>query len=102
MSRQGVQWLRSGLNTLITLTSGGASTPTSAFSAQTYHIRVAAGPAPAFVRIGDGTPVADSTGGSMLIGANSQDYFVVTPGQKAAALSDGGATPTKVTVTEMS
>jgi hypothetical protein len=88
-------------NTLITAASGSTSQATAAFGAQTYHIRVAtAGATAVYVKIDDGTPVADSTGGSMLVGLNQINYFVVTPGQKAALLPAGAAAT--VTVTEMS
>jgi hypothetical protein len=46
-----------------------SSQATPAFGSQTYQIRVSTAAQPAFVKIGDGTPTADSTD-SMLIGTN--------------------------------
>jgi hypothetical protein len=60
-----------------------ASQATAAFGAQTYQIRVATGNLVGSVKIGDGTPTADSTG-SAVMGSNVIDYFCVTPGQKCA------------------
>jgi hypothetical protein len=89
---------RSGTSTIITLTT--ASQATAAFGAQTYQIRVATGATAAFIKIGDGTPTATTTGDSSLLGANTVDYFCVTPGQKAAVIGTAGTN--QVTVTEMS
>jgi hypothetical protein len=100
MSTRGVQWLRSGADTLLTLGSGGPSSSTAALGAQCYVVRVATGTAPAFVKIGDNNPTADSSGGSLLMPANSTDYLVTTPGQKVAAIAQSAAA--LVTVTEMS
>jgi hypothetical protein len=64
-----------------------ASQATAAFGAQTYQIRVATGAlvgsGVAYIKTGDGTPSADSTG-SAIMGSNVVDYFNVTPGQKCA------------------
>jgi len=89
---------RPGVST--NLTTGTGSSPTPAFGAQTYQVRVATGAASCFIKIGDGTPTAASTGDSMQLGANCVDYFCVTPGQKAAVVQGSAAGP--VTITEMS
>jgi hypothetical protein len=75
-----------------------SSQATPAFGSQTYQIRVSTAAQPAFVKIGDGTPTADSTG-SMLIGTNVVDYFTVSPGQAAAVLQAGAAGT--ISITEM-
>jgi hypothetical protein len=91
---------RMGTSTRFALTT--ASQATAVFSAQCRQIRVATSTNAStfvYVKIGDGTPSADSTG-SAGMGANVIDYFQVTPGQKCAVSADsaGGF----VTVTEMS
>ena len=73
------------LNTTITLS--GISQATPAFGPQTRQVRVATGAQPAFVVIGDGTPVADAT--APLFGANIVDYLKSGPGQRAAVLQAG-------------
>jgi hypothetical protein len=78
---------RAGTNT--TFTMSGTSQATAAFGAQTYYLRVATGAQPAFIKVGDGTPVADTT--SPLIGTNVVDYYIVSPGQKLAVLQAGTA-----------
>src|SRR5262245_15911167 len=88
---------RYGTSTTITLTTG--SQATAAFGAQTYQIRVATGATVAFLKIGDGTPTATTTGDSALLPANTIDYFAVAPGQKAAVV--GSAATNQVAVTEM-
>lgn len=64
-----------------------ASQATSAFAGQTYQVRVATGnlvgSGVCYVKIGDGTPTADSSS-SAILGSNVVDYFCVTPGQKCA------------------
>ena len=89
---------RPGTSTIFT--TSGTSQPTAAFGSQTYQIRVATGAQSAFIKIGDGTPTAASTGDSTLVGANVVDYFCVTPGQKAAVVQGSGAG--LVTITEVS
>lgn|SRR5262245_60683508 len=84
-------------STTVTLTT--ASQATAAFGAQTYQIRVATGATVAFIKLGDGTPTATTTGDSALLPANTIDYFSVAPGQKAAVI--GTAASNQVTVTEM-
>jgi hypothetical protein len=90
-----ITWARAGVNTTITMS--GTSQATAAFGPQTYYLRVATGAQPAFIKVGDGTPVADTT--SILVGTNVVDYFIVTPGQKAAALQAG--TAGSISFTEM-
>jgi hypothetical protein len=92
MSVRSIPAARAGTNTTI------PSQATPAFGAQTYLLRVATSAQPAFVKIGDGTPTAAAT--DMLVGANVVDYFVVTPGQKAAVLQAG--TAGSISFTEMS
>jgi hypothetical protein len=88
MSQQRIiTWARLGTNTNITMS--GTSQATAAFGAQTYYLRVATGAQPAFIKVGDGTPVADTT--SPLIGTNVVDYYIVSPGQKLAVLQAGTA-----------
>src|SRR5262245_37511334 len=89
---------RSGVSTIFTTSS--TSQPTAAFGSQTYQIRVATGAQSAFIKVGDGTPTATTTGDSTLVGANVVDYFCVTPGQKAAVIQGSGSG--LVTITEMS
>src|SRR5262245_60892658 len=89
---------RPGTSTIFT--TSGTSAATAAFGAQTYQIRVATGAQSVFIKVGDGTPTAVSTGDSTLLGANVVDYFCCTPGQKAAVVQGSGAGP--VTITEMS
>jgi hypothetical protein len=64
-----------------------ASQATAAFGSQTYQIRVATGnlvgSGCAYIKVGDGTPTADSSS-SVVMGSNVVDYFNVTPGQKCA------------------
>jgi hypothetical protein len=62
-------------------------------------IRVATGAQQCWIKIGDGTPTAATTGDSAIMGANTVDYFCVTPGQKIAVV---GGTAGPVSVTEMS
>lgn len=85
------------ISTVHTFTMSGTSQATAAFGAQTYCVRVATGAQPGFITIGDGTPTAANT--DTLMGANTIDYFTVTPGQKAAVLQAG--TAGTITVTEM-
>jgi hypothetical protein len=85
--------------TSTTFTLSGTSSATSTFSAQTYQVRIATSAQPAWVKIGDGTPVCDSTSG-FLVGANVVDYHTVTPGQKAAFVQAGSAG--QISITEMS
>jgi hypothetical protein len=89
---------RLGTSSVVTLTT--ASQATAAFGAQTYQIRVATGATVAFIKVGDGTPTATTTGDSALLPANTIDYFCVTPGQKAAVIGSAGSN--QVSVTEMS
>jgi hypothetical protein len=88
-------WARPSTNTTFTMSASSQATP--AFGAQTYAVRVSTSGQPAFFKIGDGTPTADTT--SILLGTNVVDYFVVTPGQKAAVLQAG--TAGTISVTEM-
>jgi hypothetical protein len=78
---------RLAANTNITMSA--SSQATGAFGTQTYQIRVAVGAQPAFIKIGDGTPTATTSDPQM--GANTIDYFTVTPGQKLAVLQAGTA-----------
>jgi hypothetical protein len=87
---------RLGTNYAIASSTGGA-VATSAISGQIYQVRVAT-LAAAFVKVGDGTPVAGVT--DALLPANQVDYFTCTPGQKVSVLGTGAASQT--TVTEMS
>jgi hypothetical protein len=87
---------RLGTNFTIASSTGGA-VATSAISGQIYQVRVAT-LAAAFVKVGDGTPVATVT--DTLLPANAVDYFTCTPGQKVSILGTGAASTT--TVTEMS
>ena len=89
---------RYSLSTTFTLTT--ASQSTAAFGAQTYQIRVATGATVAFLKIGDGTPTATTTGDSALLPANTVDYWTVTPGQKAAVIGTAGTN--QVTITGVS
>lgn len=63
-----------------------ASQATAAFAGQTHQVRVATGnlvgSGVCYVKIGDGTPTADSTG-SAILGSNVVDYFCVTPAKNA-------------------
>src|SRR5262245_58431993 len=88
---------RYGTSSTINLTT--ASQATAAFGAQTYQIRVATGATVSFIKLGDGTPTATTTGDSALLPANTIDYFSVAPGQKAAII--GTAVSNQVTITEV-
>src|SRR5262245_40912677 len=72
-------------------TTSSTNQPTAAFRRQTYQIRIACGAQSAFVKVGDGTPTATTTGDSALVGANVIDYWCVTPGQKAAVVQGSGS-----------
>jgi hypothetical protein len=85
--------------TTTTFNLSGTSSATAAFSTQTYQVRLATSGQAAWVKIGDGTPVCDSTSG-FLVGANVVDYHTVTPGQKAAVVQAGSAG--QISITEMS
>ena len=77
------------------LASTTTSSASSAFGATTYMIRVTA-TAAVNVRIDSGTPTAVTT--DTLINANqAPEYFIVSPGQKLAAIGTG-----TVNVTECS
>jgi hypothetical protein len=89
----------SRLGTVTVFTLSGSSQATATFGSQTCQVRVATSAQPAWFKIGDGTPTAD-TAASHLIGTNISEYFTVTPGQKAAVLQAG--TAGSITVTEMS
>jgi hypothetical protein len=89
---------RQGTSTIFT--TSGTSQPTAAFGSQTYQIRVSTGAQSAFIKIGDGTPTAASTGDSAEVPANTIDYFSVSPGQKLACVQGSGAG--LLSVTEMS
>src|SRR5215470_2854975 len=88
--------------------SGGASSQSTNFGAQTYQIRVAVSgtgfaAAPAFtagarVAIGD-NPTASAT--TTFVPVQCIDYFAVTPGQKIAVLGNDTGTG-NLSVTEMS
>jgi hypothetical protein len=86
---------RASTNTTFALSA--ASQATAAFGAQTYLIRVATNATAAYIKIGDGTPTATTS--DMVMGANMESYFIVTPGQKLAVL--GKAATDQLSVTEM-
>jgi hypothetical protein len=88
---------RVGVNT--TFTSSTASQATAAFGAQTFIIRVSTGAQPIYLKIGDGTPTAAAT--DLVFPAQFTEYFVVSPGQRAAVLQQGGSTG-PVSITECS
>jgi hypothetical protein len=78
---------RQRLGTVQNFTLTGTSQPSTAFSNETYMIRITATEGAYFV-IGT-TPVAADT--DPLLGANVVDYITVTPGQKIAVLeADSG------------
>lgn len=83
--------------TVYTFTMSATSQPTSTFGSQTREVRVAANTQPAFITIGDGTPVATST--DSVIPAGWVEDITVTPGQKLAVLQAG--TAGVLTVTEL-
>lgn len=89
----------SRLGTVTVFTLSGSSQATATFGPQTYQVRIATSAQPAWFKIGDGTPVAD-TASSHLIGTNIVEYVTCTPGQKCAVLQAG--TAGSLTVTEMS
>jgi hypothetical protein len=88
---------RPGTNYQFNTTS--TSQATSAFGSQCFQIRIATGGQTVWVKVGDGTPTAATTGDSMIVGANVIDYVTVTPGQRAAVV---GGTAGPVSITEMS
>ena len=78
------------------VTVGAASAQSAAHDADTYVVRLCA-TVRTWVAFG-ANPTADKAAG-MLLPADSPEYFVVTPGEKVAALQDSaGGT---LTVTEM-
>ncbi len=80
--------------------TASTSVPSNTFGPQTYQVRVAVSGQIVYVKIGDGTPVAATTGdGGVLMPAATIDYFACTPGQKAAFI--GGPVGAVVTLTEM-
>lgn len=85
---------QTGKTTVFTMSA--SSQATSAFSSQTYQIRVATDGQPAFLEIGN-SPTATTS--SMIVGTNVVDYFTVTPGQAAAVLQQGAGG--QVAITEM-
>jgi|AraplaMF_Col_mMF_1032025.scaffolds.fasta_scaffold00246_68 hypothetical protein len=85
---------RLGTQNNVVITTSTVSVASSAFGSQTYQIRVATTTA-CNIKIGDGTPTATTS--DALMPANWVDYFIVTPGQKIAAI---GAVTT-VSVTEI-
>ena len=94
---------RPGTTQTVAYTSSSAGA-TNAFGPETYQIRVVANSA-CNVQIGDGTQTA--TAASPFLPANMVEYFIVTPGQKIAAIAaatGGLVTQTAGTlwVTEMS
>ena len=81
-------------------TSTTASQATAALGAQTYQVRVAVSGQATWVKVGDGTPTAATTGdGGVLMPSNTIDYFACTPGMKVALV--GGTAGALVTITEM-
>jgi hypothetical protein len=82
--------------TVTNFTMSGTSQATAAFGSQTYRIRVSTSGQPAYVLIGDGTPTASATVGT-LIPATWAMEFAVTPGQKLAVLQAGTAGSCSVT-----
>lgn len=78
------------------------STPSTAFGAQTFQIRVSVNAAAAstFVqlRVGDGTPTAVPT--DAYLPQNWVEYITVTPGQRLAAISNAAATLSIVEITQ--
>lgn len=85
---------RLGTQNNVVIATSTVSVASSAFGTQTYQIRVAATTA-VYIKIGDGTPTATTS--DTLIPTNWAEYFIVTPGQKIAAI---GAVTT-VSVTEI-
>jgi hypothetical protein len=67
------------------------------FGTQTYQIRLSTSAQPAFFKVGDGTPTADTT--SNLLGTNVVDYITTSPGQSVAILQAGSAG--SISITEM-
>lgn len=94
---------RPGTTQTVAYTSASAAA-TNAFGSETFQIRVVSNSA-CNVQIGDGAQTA--TAASPFLPANTPEYFIVTPGQKIAAISaatNGLITQTSGTlwVTEMS
>jgi hypothetical protein len=85
----------SRLNTAQLLTTTTTSAACTAFSSQTYKIRVFTTSTSTFIRISDGTPTAVAT--DTLLPSNFPEYFTCTPGQKVAAINSTGASTLSVT-----
>lgn len=84
-----------GKTTVVTMSA--SSQPVGPFGSQTYQIRLSTSSQPALVKVGDGSPTADTT--STLLGTNVVDYITVSPGQSAAVLQAGSAG--SISITEM-
>jgi hypothetical protein len=67
------------------ITSGTVSQAGSAFSAQTYQIRVAT-TLPSWFRVGDGAQTASANTDTLQL-SSWVDYYTVTPGQSYAFIS---------------
>jgi|SRR5215475_1910389 len=76
---------------------GAASAASTALSAETFQIRIAA-TGNCHFRVGDGAPTALATDSYLPSGV--VEYITVTPGQKIAVIQDGAATG-NLSVTEM-
>jgi len=70
------------------------SAASSAFSSQTYQIRIIGDVATRY-RVGDGTPTAVTT--DALLPANVVEYVTVSPGQKISAILGTGTGNLSVT-----
>jgi hypothetical protein len=80
---------RQRLGTVQNFTLSGTSQASTAFSSETYMIRITATEGAYFVINSDPT----ATDADPLIGGNVVDYITVTPGQKIAVLeADSGGT----------
>jgi hypothetical protein len=86
-------------------TSGGASAQSSAFSSQTYWIRVCAAAVVGATQLGVRIKVGDNptaTSSSALLPMNWVEVIRCTPGQKIAAIAEGATAAGTLSVTELS
>jgi hypothetical protein len=88
---------RLGTKNNVAVATTSTSVASTAFSAQTYQIRVAA-PAACFVKVDDGTPTAVAT--DAYLPPNWVEYITVSPGQKISVFSATIQTISVVEITQ--